>query len=124
MGVDLTLLPLEADHPAEGDKPAFQYSHSMLNIWRSQALWPKIENLTQERVSAGFTSFMGRAADGEHGYGKTTKDAYGEPIMWAAAGDLAKLAKSLQASDNPQNRAVWAYLSALQPETKVALYWH
>ncbi len=124
MGVDLTLLPLDCDYPTEDDRPAFQFSHSMLRTERRRELWPLIEKLEQGEVSPGFTSFMGTGPDGEHGYGKTVETAYGSPVKWATAGNLAKLATNHAVTNDAKNRAVWAYLSALDPDTKVALYWH
>ncbi len=124
MGVDLTLMPLECDHEGVHGKPAFQFSHSMLNIERRRELWPLIEKLARGRVSTDFTGFMGEGSDGEYGYGKVRDDAYGQPIQWAKAGDIAKLANHNAVTNDARNRAVWAYLSALDPDTKVALYWH
>lgn len=118
MGVDLTMLPLDADHSD------FQFSHSMLGVERRRELWPLIEKLEQGGLSSNFQSFYGPGLNGEPGYGTTAETPYGEPIKWASAGDLAKLSTHNTITDNAKNRAVWAYLSELPADTKVALYWH
>ncbi len=124
MGVDLTMLPLDCDREADEHGPALQFSRSVLGVERRRELWPLIEKLEQDEVSSSFSSFMGTGQDGEHGYGNTTETPYGNPLKWARAGDLAKLATNQAVTNDAKNRAVWAYLSALEPDTKVALYWH
>lgn len=117
MGVDLSLLPFDAEHPG------LAFSHSILQLERRRELWPLIEAMELDIVPNGFTSFLGRQANGEHGYGETIKTPYGTPLKYTRVGKLVSIAHHDAVRDNPKNRAVWAYLMELPIDTKVALYW-
>jgi hypothetical protein len=141
MGLDLALLPFESD------SPSIVFSHSILNCWRRRELFdvigklpsvpinPEMEGKTRKDVEAEdkakkrplstrFTSYLATLPNGESGYGETTHDPYGSPLRYTLAGDLVKVGKHDGVTDNARNRAVWAYLAELPPDTKVALYWH
>jgi hypothetical protein len=117
MGVDLRLLPFDAD---QGD---FAYSHTILELGQNYDLHKQIKELNSMPVPLGFTSFSGRV-NGFSGtaYGKTTVTPYGEPMKFVLADDLCGIKLS---EDAPYiEQAIWAYLKCLPPHTKVALYWH
>lgn len=116
MGVDLRLLPFDAD---QGD---FAYSHTMMEVGRDYDLHGKIRALKSMPVPSDFTSFCARGVDGEPTYGKTSETPYGEQLEYVLAGHLAAIKLPRDAWYGV--RAVWAYLKELPPQTKVALYWH
>jgi hypothetical protein len=41
-----------------------------------------------------------------------------------AAQDLCTCAAEPGVTENPHNRAIWQYLAAVPPTTRVALFWH
>lgn len=122
MGVDLTLLPFDADF---GD---LSFAHSVLQLERRGGLWDpivKIETARGEAVPEHFASYLSRNDDYEEAhYGVTTETPYGDRMKYVRASDLLAIGDHEGVTDNYKNRAVWAYLSALPSDTKVALYWH
>ncbi len=117
MGVDLTLLPFDAD------RANLSFSHSVLGIERRRELWDLILEMEIDVVPNGFTSYLSRLENGETGYGETMETPYGEPLKYTKAERLVSLAHHEEVRNNFKNRAVWAYLMELPPETKIALYW-
>lgn len=118
MGLDLRLLPFDADC----------FSHTVLDCARRHELWDsiqKIENRVGRDVPDGFTSFSGRSQRHDDTcYGLTIRTPYGENLKYVLTSDLLPLARHKAVHDNEKNRAIWAYLAQLNPQTKVALYWH
>ena len=123
MGVDLTLLPI-----TENKDKTWGYAHTVLACTRDYVLYDRLRALPDEPVPASFTAYVARIPDGEmkgeHCYGHVTYDAYEEPLRCVRAGELVTYRIRRRANTNQQNQAVWAYLAALPPETRVALYWH
>lgn len=78
--------------------------------------------LPSRDVPEGFNSLCGTSEDGETCYGETTEDAYGNPLKSVLAGDLAKITH-LQDCGPQRNEAAFAYIAALKPDAKVALFW-
>jgi len=115
MGVDLRLLPFDVDH--EG----LCFSHTILSCDRDYDLWKSIESIPEHPVPVSFTSFLGERKDGETIYGYTKIDPYGKPIHYVLAGDLSNIDYAIPSR---KNKAIWAYIGVLPPDTKVALYWH
>lgn len=114
MGLDLQLLPfLNCDYPA---------SHTVLPVFRRRDLFEAI-GFDGTIVPAHFTCYLARGADGEACYGKCTVDQYGKPLRWVTAGHLCTFAGHVDVNDNADNRATWAYLAALEPGHRVALFW-
>lgn len=119
MGLDLTLLPFDAEEPP--------FSHTMLSVDRSD-FDPilKIEKRLGKNVPKQFTSFYSR--DGllpqEPHYGRTTKTPYGDPLKYVLIQDIIGAFNDLADEDSHKNRAIYDYLQALPSRTKVALYWH
>lgn len=120
MGVDLRLLPFDADG-------GICYSHTMLACKRRRDLWDpiaKIEKAKGRHVPPGFTAYCSRLKNGELGYGKVIKDPYDSFVNFLLVEDLVSLREHEDVQDNHKNRAIWAYLAELPSDTKVALYWH
>lgn len=118
MGLDLTLLPFEADY---GD---WGFSHSVLNLERRGELLDEILELRAHPVPLNFGTFLCRDdAYEEPHYGNTQETPYGEPLQWVRVTSLRDLSERRGVIDNCQNRAVWAYLKELPNDAKVALYW-
>lgn len=57
----------------------------------------------------------------DDGLDRSGEDAYGEPLMSLPA---VKLLAARHDDMSEWNRAVWAFLEAMPPETPVVLYWH
>ena len=109
MGVDLALLPFDADFPD------LAFSHTILQVERDPKLWEQILSLAAAPVPSCFTSFLSYDACKEAHYGNTKEDCYGEHVQYVQAGPLAELLP-----DGPTK----AYVAALSEETKVGLFWH
>jgi hypothetical protein len=121
VGVDLMLLPI--DHERDG----WVFSHTVLSLDRASALWDRLRALADGPVPLSFGTYVCQEGSGsgeEPHYGNTQYDAYGARIMCAAVAALLPLAQHPRVQDSARNRAVWAYLGALPPQTRVALYWH
>jgi hypothetical protein len=115
MGVDLRLLPFDSD---QGD---WAYSHTIINCGQDYDLFDKIKVLASMPVPPKFSSFCGRLANGDTGYGNTQTTPYGEPLTFVLAEHLVNVEHD---EKDVLTRAAWAYLKCLPPHTKVALYWH
>lgn len=117
MGVDLRLLPFDCD---QGD---FAFSHTIISFNRNYELHEAIEKLNQLPVPKAFNSFSGRAEGWEDiCYGETNTTPYGDPLTYTTAGELTAITG--EGLRTKWDAPTWAYLDALPPETKVALYWH
>ena len=117
MGLDLYLLPFDCD------LPVLAFSHTVLDCCRRRDLFEalmKIEKEIGKPVPDGFQTHIGC----ESGYGTTINTPYGEPLHYATCADLRKVRSHEGVQDNTKNTAIWMYLLALDPDTKVALYWH
>lgn len=115
----LSLIPVEYDHGGDG------HSFTVLRLPENYDLFDAIEAAGFRETDAPekFNTYLGRGKDGEHGFGQTSEDPYGEPLRCVRAGALASLRNDPQVQAEPLSRAVWAYLAELPPNTKVALYW-
>lgn len=101
MGVDLELRPLVYNDVWS--------VYDTLNVNRRVAIWPLIRDLEQQDLSR---------ARGKIGY-----DAYGNLLRYATAGRLADLRDLPDIAESPHNKAIWAYLSALDRDWPVVIYW-
>lgn len=122
MGVDLTLLPFE-----RSVRDDWAIAHSVLGCERRRGLFEVVAEVeTAKSVAAPllFSTYIARDKDGETRYGNTQETPYGDKVRVVTVADLLPLADHEDVLDNPKNRAVWAYLGQLAPETRVALYWH
>lgn len=123
MGLDLRLLPID------GDAAPVVYSHMLLSCFRRRDLFEAIRKVQDEHgvvVPDNFYTFTGDTEDneGEPGYGTTQFDPYGEEVHYILAKYLKPFQTHEGATDNPINRAVWAFICALPDDFKIALYWH
>ena len=122
MSLDLTLLPV--DHDGK-----LGHAHSMLDCDAGGGIYDAMARLgiSEKRLTDppdDFFTFRATGADGEPRYGRTTETPYGEPIRCARIRDLLRLTEEPVITESRKNRAVWAWLRAMPPDTKVALYWH
>ena len=115
MGVDVTFLPIE--HESED----LCYSHTLLPLWRRRELWPLLDDLLPKNLDRAISCYVGRDDDGELCYGELLEDCYGRPLTYLTVAQLLTVDRSLV---NDGNKAIWAYLGELPPETKIVIYWH
>lgn len=118
MGMDLCLLPFDSDF----------FSHTILDCERRWELWKPItaiESRIGRDVPDNFQSYKARDEEaGKSCYGKTLRTPYGDNLKYVLVSDLTALSGHASVQDNPKNRAIWAYLEKLAPDTKVALFWY
>ncbi len=121
MGLDLYLLPFDCDNPG------ISFAHTLLSCQRRGDLFDVLSTLLGATpVPDDFTSFLGYhpAPCGEYGYGHTYEDPYGSSLRALTVAQLLTVSTHDGVQDNHKNRAIWAYLAELPPETRVALFWH
>lgn len=104
MGVDLTIFPGKLITNNEF------LSFSRLRVNGNYVLHDKIKQLNSY-VIPELTGFF------SEGYGTVTDDKYGNQIRWVYAKYLASIF-------DKEDKAVKAYLEALEPDHQIALYWH
>lgn len=117
MGLDLTLLPFD---------PWLSFSHTVLSCERSAMLFCKINDVEEEVgecIPLSFSCHLGRDKEGNTAYGPVSTTPYGHFLRHVPAGSLVAI-NEFRVAPNRKNRAIWAYLSTLEPETRVALFWH
>jgi len=123
MGLDLQLLPVEADRGSWG------FSHTVLNWGSGYEVqeWIKDKPLTDPPDN--FSTFLAYLPSGDPGYGKTTETPYGEPLRCIRVKYLLQSIPAGQmdvwlARRETMKCAILAFLQQLDPEMKVALFWH
>ena len=83
MGLDLCLLPFEADFPD------LCFSHSVLSCDRDTDLYQDLlREIPVRFVPENFSSYLSTGTDGEACYGITLKTAYGTRLAYALASEL------------------------------------
>ena len=84
-----------------------------------------LQDLDADPVPSSFHSYLSRddACEESH-YGETQETSYGDRLTCVSVSRLLRFRDHEGVRDSPRNRAVWAYLAELLPETRVALYWH
>lgn len=118
MGLDLSLLPFDCDYED------FAFSHTVLTCDRDYALFAQVRALPSLPVLATFTSYLCQDGFKVH-YGPTTETPYGEPLTYVETTALLALTGTASRGRRAgKNTAIWAYLTCLDPQTKVALFWH
>lgn len=117
MGLDLTLLPI--DHFNE----SLSFSHTVLRTYGGYDLFELLETVDQLPVPANFKSYLSRDDEYEatH-YGTTTQDPYGEHINYTTVGKLLAAVEKRSSPWAPST--VMAFLEAMKPDSKIALFWH
>ncbi len=132
MSLNLNLLPFNSNSPSN------MFSHTVLpldltlSLTCSTSLRDQLRDLDGVVIEDEFNSHCGSHSGfsedeetecQESGYGPTTSVIPDEELTFVTASQLVAI-------DDPDiqgitlHRAAWAYLAALPPETKVALYWH
>lgn len=118
MSLDLRLLPIDFDNGTYG------FSHTVLSVDSGRLWHDLLEGIHLTDVPDSFNTYLAVGADGEKCYGDTQDTPYGEPLRAARVRDIVK---ALNAADlttmGVRDLAAIAYLNALDPKTKVALYW-
>lgn len=136
MGVDLRIMPLER-HDMSANR-SMLLGMTILEFVRRRELWEPIQSIPSNPVGSGrLRSYFAQREDGEFEWGTVDEDCYGKELRWVPAGKLASVVhqhNDLEAKDIreraasynvPQtNLAIAEYLSALDPETPVVLFWH
>lgn len=112
MGVDLTLIPVRFP-PSAG--PVFP--RTKLDLDQDYELFDRVMELDALPVPRGMYWH-----DDDVGLRVRRTDPYGGPLKYTSAGELLKV--PLPADATAWNRAAWAFLAALPPETEVVLWWH
>ncbi len=112
MGVDLTLCPQRYGF-REDNMSWLLYDR--IALARDYRLWKEIEKV--ESYSVRKVVWYD-----DDGIMDRTNDQYGNKLRYVLARDLAKVA--LPENATQWNRAVFAMISALDPETAIVLWWH
>lgn len=122
MGLDLTLIPVEHEAGGKGR------GHTLLNLTHREDLFGEIGCNEKQEGGPVPQRFMTNVSRDdryeEQHYGDTQRTPYGEALRTVTAESLLSHKHHRGVADNPRNRAAWAYLAELPPETEVALYWH
>lgn len=109
MGIDLDVLPIDLEHGS------LKISLSRIQLERRRELFGLVEALPARQVD-GLRFF------GQVGFARQAEDAYGRPFAIVTAEHLLTLRSHEGVTDNPKNRAAWAYIEARGGE--YGLYWH
>ena len=118
MGLDLTLLPFDGEIDAET-----AFSHTMLPMDRDRYMTALLRISTRP-VPDRFRSYTSRERGDEPSYGITTTTPYGERLEYVTAREFLNVCAALDMGVGSRTHAALAYLRELDPDTKVALYWH
>lgn len=122
MGLDLSLLVVSNNG---------QFAHTILRCTERSELFDdmlgwvarNVINLDVRPVADGFCSYLA-SADGNTEYGEMRTDKYGEPLLTIPARALyAAYREHVGITEDAYNRAIWAFLGALPPATRIALHW-
>lgn len=90
-------------------------AHDRLSLARDDRLWSLIQAVPSWDFVDGVAYYTDEGLDDEN------TDAYGEPLRFVRAGDLARV--TLPTDTHPWNRAVLAFVSTLPTDTRIVLYW-
>lgn len=111
MGLDLKIIPIYRN--------GADFSCSALECERDYNLFDQVK-LIQEKHGRDVLKKGVRAHFGDE-YSQENEDAYGDKLQSVEAKDL----KSVDLFyDSPTNRAVLAYINALNEDHEIYLYWH
>lgn len=120
MGLDLKLLPVEGDWEKEG------YSQTVLTLEQCPDLFCSLSDFSRQfehPVPAMFNTYLSGLNVRDEHYGNTQKTGTGDPLRMGPVRELLRFSDHPGVYEEPQNRAVWAYLRELPEESMVALYW-
>lgn len=116
MGLDLTLMPV--GNITEGGSQEF--AHTRMRCLERRKLFDAILELEAQAGKSVADTFNALT---DQGYSNTQESRYGDPLKTLTAGELMQFSADKGVIDNDINRAVWLYLSAINPKARVALYW-
>jgi hypothetical protein len=126
MGLDLTLVPKQWGKFNPHARDWF-LAHTRIDLDRDYYIFDQIENhrdtgvrqVCDPKSMPGNVDFDWYYDDGHR---KTLEDPYGSPLKFVLARELTKV--NLSAGASAWNKAVFAMIRALPPETPVVLWWH
>ena len=118
MALDLKLLP----YFLGGKNDECNHSQSIIEMSINRELFDKImiiEDISGRNVKPDFHSYLSTDwKTGENCYGETIETPYGEKLKFVKAEHLQKIFK-----EGENNLPEHAYILALDPDHKIALYW-
>jgi hypothetical protein len=117
MGLDLTLIPVDADNGT------LFFGHTRLRLERDYELFDEIKKLKAIELDKPFSCHEARNGEGEASYGPVTEDAYGDPLTKVRPEKIAALVSHVAADPHKKNRAALAYLKELDLSAWVVLFW-
>ncbi len=118
MSLDLSLIPIEHEDAR------FGFGHSLLRIDSGGAWHDALKDANDEPVPADFSTFRGDPGeDGEPHYGNTQETPYGEKLRCMRVVEITSRISSRELFSK-RDKAALAYLAHLDPNSRVALYWH
>lgn len=113
MGIDLTLA---IDRHESEDMRGWFLCYDRLSVNRDSRLYAQVERVPSFLVPKSTkVSWYD-----DPGIKTITEDCYGTPLKYVLAGDLAQAFKGC----GWYNKAIFAFLKALNPQTAIILYWH
>ncbi len=117
MSLGLSLLPVECL-----ESPAF--CQTVLEVAPSPDLLREVQEIPAQPVPRRFNTYLcEHESSGDPRYGNTQTTGSGEKLMMVAVRELLRFADHPGVFEEPQNRAVWAYLRELPEDSMIALYW-
>lgn len=114
MSVDLAFLIVR------GAPPVVSFAHTIIEAGSDPGVHEKIKRLPDQPAPENFSTYLARNNEGEPCYGKLTDDCYGRSLRMVRAGDLAKIKLR---TESERIRAAMAYVRALDPDTRIVLFW-
>jgi hypothetical protein len=117
VSLDLSLIPIEYEdsHMAFG--------HSLLRIDAGRWWYEALKDCNNEPVPKDFATFRGPGKDGEPRYGNTQITPYGEKLRCMRVSEILTQIE-IKSSMSSRDKAALSYLAHLDPDSRVALYWH
>nr|MBI4156163.1 hypothetical protein [Candidatus Woesearchaeota archaeon] len=128
MGLDLTIIPLSHGRALSGSI----LGYDSLNFVRDYRIFAQIADVDGksaipegdiEAIVCTYPLPPGVKVGiyGDNGIRHTRKNPYGEEMVYATAREMRKL--SLPEDVSPSNKAIMAYIKALQRDTPIILEW-
>lgn len=109
--------------PVEYSTDSICYGFTILETDFQMDLMDAIQGLSDEPVPQIFESFL-LIKGNQYQRGVTLFDAHGNGLRSVLCHDLCQLLTHKGILQFQRNRAVWAYLKQLEPESKVVLFWY
>lgn len=117
---NLTLLPFDSEYEEMG----YTWSHTRLQVTTHRDVLDALDRLPSEPVGLDFWSSMAPGGCGTcTTFGPTPTITTGVQLRWVLAEYIAALGQHPDVLYDWRNRAIWAYISALHPRTRIALWW-